>query len=198
MINQSTKKWRLLLNFFVKRTILVRAIAPRHCRKPPSACRNKLLKVAALLVVVDDINGEQWCPSTKKLHTGNVAAGVCSFAKVAERETCRSCSNPPPPTADRWWLLVGEAHLEHDGPAHGTRGATDSSEERRVGHIVNSGFNSELFNAPLPTLRTWRSAIGSTTTESRRWRGLIRWYVLWRFIGYHVSADLAGSLIGSL
>ena len=58
---------------------------------------------ATLLVVVDNIDGKQWCTSTKKPQdTYYVAAGVCSCAKVAARETGRSCSTTHP----QWWLLA--------------------------------------------------------------------------------------------
>ena len=123
---------------------------------------------AALLVVVDDnVDGKQWYISIHKEATYlEVAAGVCSCAKVAERETGLLCSNHTPPYC-RSMMNVGEAHPEHDGLAHGTGGATDSSAERRGGHLVNRGFNVRVYNAaPLSTSRTWRLAIGSTT-ESR-------------------------------
>ena len=46
-----------------------------------------------------------------------------------------------------------------------------------MGHIVNRGFNYLLYSAaPLSTLITWCLAT-SSTTECRKWRGLIRWYV---------------------
>ena len=78
---------------------------------------------AALLVVMDNIDGRN--RGTHVIHneaTGNVTAGVCSCPKVAARETVvvrarqhRSRRLPLDVVA------VGEAHPEHDGPAHGTR-----------------------------------------------------------------------------
>ena len=65
---------------------------------------------AALLVVVDNIGWEAVVHIHKEA-TGNVAASVCSCAKVAARETGRSCSTTPPPLLPM--VAVGEAHPEH-------------------------------------------------------------------------------------
>ena len=53
-------------------------------------------------------------------------------------------------------VAVGESHLEHDGPAHGTRvSRMDSSAERGVKYLVNRGFNLLIYSvSPLSTLRT--------------------------------------------
>ena len=72
---------------------------------------------AALLFVVD--NRWKAVVHIRKEATGNIAASVCSCAKVAARETGRSCSTTPPPLLPM--VAVGEAHPEHDGPAHGIR-----------------------------------------------------------------------------
>ena len=46
-----------------------------------------------------------------------------------------------------------------------------------MGHLGNRSFNLLLYSAaPLSTLITWCLAT-SSTTECRRWRGLIRWHV---------------------
>ena len=72
---------------------------------------------AARLVVVD--NRWEAVVHIREEATGNVAAGVCSSAKVTARETDRSCSTTPPSLLPM--VAVGEAHPEHDGAAHGTR-----------------------------------------------------------------------------
>ena len=87
----------IVVDNFVKRTILLRAIAPRHGWKPPSLSMAGTME-AALLIVVD--NRWEAVAHIHKEAAGNVAAGVCSCVKVAARETGRSCSTAPPPTTD--------------------------------------------------------------------------------------------------
>ena len=67
--------------------------------------------------------------------TGSVAACVCSSAKVAERETGRSSSTTPPPTADGGWLAKPTPNITARLMG---RGATDSNAERREGFALDS------------------------------------------------------------
>ena len=100
---------------FVKITILLRAIAPWHCCKPPSAWQ------------------EQWRPPcslswiTKMGSSGTHPQRSHRKRRCRRVQLCEGCrarnwsfvlDNPPPLLP---MVAVGEAHPEHDGPAHGTR-----------------------------------------------------------------------------
>ena len=96
MINQSTIFWSLLLIIFAKRTKFASCYSAVALLEASVSMAETM--EATLLVVVDNIDGKQWCTSTKKPQdTYYVAAGVCSCAKVAARETGRSCSTTLPP-----------------------------------------------------------------------------------------------------
>ena len=76
---------------------------------------------AALLVVVDNIVGKPWYTSTnfslKKLQETSLQA--CAAVRRLPREELVVRARHHPPLLPI--VAVGEAHPEHDGPAHGTR-----------------------------------------------------------------------------
>ena len=72
---------------------------------------------AALLDVVDNIDWKQWHTSTNMLQETSLQA--CAAVRRLPREELVVRARHPPPLLPI--VAVGEAHPEHDGPAHGTR-----------------------------------------------------------------------------
>ena len=71
---------------------------------------------AALLVVVDNIDRKQWYTSAKKLQETSLQACAAVPRLPREKPVVRARQPPLLPM-----VAVGEAHPEHDGPAHGIR-----------------------------------------------------------------------------
>ena len=87
---------------------------------------------AALLVVVDNIDGKPWYTSTKKLQETSLQACAAVRRLPRDKLVFRARHHPPllpmvavgeadPEHDGPAMVAVGEAHTEHDGPAHGTR-----------------------------------------------------------------------------
>ena len=71
---------------------------------------------AALLVVMDRMDGKQWYTSTNQLQETSLQ--VCATISRLPREKLVVLDNTPPLLP---MVAAGEAHPEHHGPAHGTR-----------------------------------------------------------------------------
>ena len=136
----------IVVDNFVKRTILLRAIAPCYCGKPQSAWQEQRRPPFSL----------SWIT----YRGSSVAHPQISYRKRRCRrvQLCEGCRArnwsfvlDNRPLYCRWWLLA-KLTPNMTRPGSWDAGATDSSAERRVGHLVNRGFNLLLYHtAPLST-----------------------------------------------